>query len=257
MLSYIADNSLLMKLLELIKLKYRANKYRTRNDIGEIAYIESVLQPGQTVLDIGAHKAGYLYIMLQKIGKTGKLYAFEPQSRLYDYITKLKGLFNWHNVQVEHLALSDSEGSVTLFIPATKGKFTSPGATIAPAEQKEYGIKEEVRTETLDSFCSRYNIRPDFLKIDVEGNELKVFKGGSQTLFSCRPTIIFECEARHVGKEQVKETFMFLQSLGYNGYFICGQEKISLSHFDFAKHQVEGKKPYCNNFVFEKAILLA
>ena len=246
-----------MKLLELIKLKYRANKYKTRNDIGEIAYIESVLQTGQTVLDIGAHKAGYLYIMLQKIGKTGKVYAFEPQSRLYNYITKLKGLFNWTNVQVEHLALSDKNGTVTLFIPASKGKYTSPGATIAPTEQKEYGIKEDVRTETLDSYCRRNNIQPDFLKIDVEGNELRVFKGGSNILSTFKPAIIFECEARHVGKEQVEETFRFLQLLGYNGYFICGQEKLSLSHFDFDKHQVEGHKPYCNNFIFEKAILVA
>lgn len=246
-----------MKLLELLKLKYRANKYKTRNDVGEIAYIESVLKPGQVVLDIGAHKAGYLYLMLQQVGKSGAVYAFEPQSRLHQYITRLKKLLQWDNVTVEHLALSDKEGSVTLFIPAAKGKFTSPGATIAPNGQKEYGIKEEVRTETLDSYCSRYNIRPDFLKIDVEGNELRVFKGGEQTLLAHHPAIIFECEARHIGEEQVRETFQYLRHLGYNGYFICGTEKRDLSLFEFRKHQVEGQKPYCNNFIFEKAVMLA
>jgi FkbM family methyltransferase len=240
-----------MKLIELIKLKYRANKYKTRNDIGEIAYIESKLKAGQTVLDIGAHKAGYLYLMLKKVGTGGKVYAFEPQSRLYNYITKLKALFNWGNVTVEHLALSDENGSVTLFVPAAKGKFTSPGATIAPKEQKEYGIKEEVKAETLDSYCTRHNIVPNFMKIDVEGNELRVFKGGIQMLTTHKPAMIFECEARHIGKKRVTEVFEFLQGLGYKGSFICGQDRVELSEFDFDKHQVEDMKPYCNNFIFE------
>ena len=240
-----------MKILELIKLKFRANKYKTRNDVGEIAYIESLLQPGNTVMDIGAHKAGYLYLMLKKVGTSGKVYAFEPQSRLYQYITKLKGLFNWDNVTVEHMALSDENGTVTLFVPATKGKFTSPGATIAPIDEKEYGIKEEVKTETLDSYCMLHNIKPDLLKIDVEGNELRIFKGGISTLTTHRPAIIFECEARHIGRERVKEVFGFLQGLGYRGSFICGKDRISLSEFDFDKHQVEGSKLYCNNFIFE------
>jgi FkbM family methyltransferase len=240
-----------MKLLELIKLKYRADKYKTRNDVGEIAYIESKLQPGQTVLDIGAHKAGYLYIMLKKVGAAGKVYAFEPQSRLYNYISKLRQLFHWNNVTIEHLALSDKNGSVTLFVPAAKGKFTSPGATIAPKEQKQYGIKEEVRTETLDSYCERNNITPHFLKIDVEGNELRVFKGGIHTLTTHKPAMIFECEARHIGKERVMEVFGFLQAMGYKGSFICKRERIDLSHFNFDKHQLEGQQPYCNNFIFE------
>jgi FkbM family methyltransferase len=176
---------------------------------------------------------------------------------LYNYIVRLKSLFHWDNVTIEHLALSDSAGSVTLFIPAGKGKFTSPGATIAPQGEKEYGIKEDVATETLDTYCEKNNIVPDFLKIDVEGNELRVFKGGAHILGTYKPSVIFECEARHVGREQVRETLQFLQLLGYTGYFICGTEKLSLSLFDFDKHQVEGKKPYCNNFVFEKAIMIA
>ena len=246
-----------MKLVELIKLAYRSYKYKTRNDKGEIAYIESVLMPGQTVFDIGAHKAGYLYIMLRRIGKTGHLYAFEPQSRLCNYILRLKNMFSWNNVTVERLALSDVAGRVTLFIPVSKGKFTSPGATIAPKQSGDYGIKEEVATERLDDYCARKNIVPDFLKIDVEGNELRVFKGGAHILSTYKPTVIFECEARHVGREQVTETFKYLQLLGYNGYFINGVQKLPISQFSFDLHQVEGKKPYCNNFVFEKAILVA
>jgi len=110
---------------------------------------------------------------------------------------------------------------------------------------------EEVQTETLDSYCKKHNIKPDFLKIDVEGNELNVFIGGIETLKKYRPKILFECEERHVGKEKVLKTFSFLEKMGYKGQFIAGDKILPLSIFDFAIHQNREIKPYCNNFIFE------
>ncbi|MBI4947088.1 MAG: hypothetical protein HY840_11885 [Bacteroidetes bacterium] len=84
-----------MKLIEQLKLSYRASKYKNKNDKGGIAYILSSVKAGQTVLDIGAHKAGYLYFFLKQVGAAGKVFAFEPQSSLYNYVSKLKMLFDW------------------------------------------------------------------------------------------------------------------------------------------------------------------
>ncbi len=243
-----------MKLIEGIKLKLRANKYKNKNDIGGIAYINAAITKGQTVFDIGAHKAGYLYFMLKQVGDNGKVYAFEPQSNLYQYIKKIKGLFNWNNVTIEHLALSDSTGMVTLYIPKNKvSKASSPGATIV--EHKGHSntfATEDVLTETIDSYCERHNIKPDFLKIDVEGNELKIFQGGVDTLKKCKPKIIVEIEARHVGEEKALETFKFLEALGYKGYIIHGLNRIPLTSFSFDKYQNRNDmKNYCNNFIFE------
>ena len=244
-----------MKLIESIKLQHRANKYKNKHDKGGIAYITSVIKKGQTALDIGAHKAGYLYFMLNQVGGNGKVFAFEPQSNLYNYITKIKRLFRWDNVTVEHLALSDTAGTVTLYIPGNKvSKGSSPGATIV--EQKDpagFGLTETVVTETLDSYCTRKNIKPDFLKIDVEGNELKIFQGGIDTLKKYKPKILVEIEARHVGQEKVLETFKYLDFLGFNGHFIHGQNRIPLSSFSFDKYQnTNDTANYCNNFIFEQ-----
>ena len=243
-----------MKFIEHFKLIYRANKYKNKNDKGGISYILSSVKEGQTVLDIGAHKAGYLFFLLKKAGASGKVFAFEPQSELYNYVAKLKKLFDWKNVTVEHLALSDSAEKVTLYIPSNKkSKATSPGATIVQnSNRTDIGATEEVTTETLDSYCKRHNIKPDFLKIDVEGNELKIFNGGIETLKKYKPKILVEIEARHVGREKVLETFKFLEESSYEGYFIYGTERIHLSSFSFEKHQnTEDQKNYCNNFVFE------
>ena len=241
-----------MKFIERIKLQHRANKYKNKNDKGGIAYVRSAIKSGQTVFDIGAHKAGYLYFMLEQVGDTGRVFAFEPQSILNQYIVKLKRIFNWDNVTIEHLALSDSAGSVTLYIPTEKGA-SSPGATIVEQKGRTHaGATETVDTETLDTYCSRNNLKADFLKIDVEGNELRVFQGCVETLKKYKPKIIVEIEQRHVGQEKVLQTFKFMQDLGYTGQFIHNTEYIALESFSFDKFQNQNDmKNYCNNFIFE------
>ena len=243
-----------MKFIEHIKLSYRANKYKNKNDKGGIAYILSSISSGQTVLDIGCHKAGYLYFIRKQVGDTGKVFAFEPQSALYNYVAKLKTLFNWKNVRLEHLALSDAAGKATLYIPSNKkSKATSPGATLVHhSNRSDIGATEEVSTETLDSYCERHSIKPNFLKIDVEGNELRIFKGGIETLKKSKPKILVEIEARHVGREKVLETFKFMEELGYKGYFLLDVKHLPISSFSFEKYQnTEDAKNYCNNFIFE------
>ncbi len=244
-----------MKFTEYIRLVYRAEKYRTKNDKGGIAYLLSAINQGDTVMDIGAHKAGYLYHMIKKAGSTGKIFAFEPQSRLYQYLVKLKSLFKWDHVTIEHLALSDQAGKVSLYIPSDKkSRASSPGASILKLDYPNgIGSTEEVDTETLDSYCSRKKIRPGFLKIDVEGNELRILQGGISTLRDCKPDILVEIEERHVGREQVLETIGFLQELGYTGYFIQDIRRLPVAEFDFDRHQkMGGEGVYCNNFIFEQ-----
>jgi FkbM family methyltransferase len=241
-----------MKLIEQIKLSNRANRYKNKHDRGGIKYMLQTIKSGQTVFDIGAHKGGYLYFILQKVKGDGKVYAFEPQSLLYNYLIRIKNVLNWTNVTIEHMALSDKEAKTTLYIPENRNEPSSPGASIVEPKVRNNNDKtEEVKTGTLDSYCARYDIKPDFLKIDVEGNELAIFKGGTVTLKNCKPKIFVECEARHVGKDQVIETFMFLQNIGYNGYFIRDTEFVPLKDFNIETHQDLSLKPYCNNFIFE------
>ena len=241
-----------MKLVEKIKLRYRANRYKNKDDKGGIKYILQTVNRGQTAFDIGAHKGGYLYFIQQSVNKEGKVYAFEPQATLYRYLLNIRQLFNWNNVTVEHLALSDAAGTAILHIPSNRNRPSSPGATIIRSSPGSDTVKTEpVITETLDTYCRQYDIKPDFLKIDVEGNELPVLKGAIEILKKYNPKILVECEARHVGRERVLETFQFLKGLGYKGSFIMDRNFIALDTFDFDVHQRTGAEFYCNNFIFE------
>jgi FkbM family methyltransferase len=241
------------RITEYLLLNYRTLRYRFRYDKGGIAFIRERVKPGDTVLDIGAHKGGYLYALLQNTGKSGKVYAFEPQSVLYQYLAGLKRLFGWANVTIEHLALSDTNSKVTLFVPANKtGKNSSPGATVVRTPNTEgYAAREEVYADTLDAYCARHALQPSFLKIDVEGNELRIFRGGRDTLRKYQPAILVEIEARHAGLENALETFRMLKDMGYTGCFLHDRDRVPLEQFRFDIHQnPANRKSYCNNFIF-------
>ena len=241
-----------MNLVAYFSLLLRARKYRYRNDPGEIAYLFSKIKKGDKVFDIGAHKGAYLYYMSKLVGKSGKVYAFEPQSLLYEYLLTIKALFS-SEIILENLALSDSSKEQVLNIPAHKNENkSSPGASLSNNFEGQKIIKTElIQSVSLDEYCKHSNIRPDFLKIDVEGHELEVLKGAAEILKSYKPGLLVEIEERHIGHEKLNETINFLLSFGYNGYFFKGKDKLPLSEFNPVFHQNPGTKPYCNNFVFE------
>lgn len=238
-----------MGFLQSFRLRYRAYKYRTTTDPGGISFLNEKLKLGQTVFDIGSHKGAYLFFMARSVGPGGKVFGFEPQSKLYHYLLKAKNFMGWKQVELFHLALSDSPGEATLFIPPGKSG-SSPGASLHV--RNETGNRETVKTETLDQFCKSKGQFPVLIKMDVEGHELKVLKGGKNLLKERHPFLLMEIEGRHAGKETVFETFRFLQELGYKGFFLMENKRKPISEFDLNTHQVlNGPGPYCNNFVFE------
>ena len=64
-----------MKWVELIILKLRANKYEKKDDVVGVDYIKKNIKKGQTAIDIGAHKGGYLYLMRKLVGEKGQIIA--------------------------------------------------------------------------------------------------------------------------------------------------------------------------------------
>ncbi|MEO8173397.1 MAG: FkbM family methyltransferase [Sediminibacterium sp.] len=245
-------NDLLAKKIEGIKLRHRAEKYEHEEDRAGIAYICDTVKKGDIVFDIGAHKAGYLYFFQKQLGNSGSVIAFEPQPVLHKYLLRLKQLFCWENVHVESFAVSDQAGKAMLYIPCNHNRNSSPCATIIESRLAfECQSIEEVNTISIDKYCSLHQVAPDFLKVDVEGNELKVFQGAKEILRTYHPPILFECETRFVGKETMLQTFQFLEDLGYQGYFLKGDETRPLSEFNCEKHQDPSGTIYCNNFIFK------
>ncbi len=239
-----------------LKYLYRALKYRYRNDKDELNYIVSNLDSGMSAIDVGAHKGGYLYWMSKSVGKQGKIFAFEPQPKLHQYLSDAIREFPLKNVELTHGGVSSSEGSLDLFVPSADGK-TSPGATLEKREDTE-GYSINVPVYQLDTLMKDRSFKVGLIKVDVEGHELEVFKGALELIKKDRPKIIFECEVRHLGSLPIQSVFSYLEDLGYRGSFFLNGSRKPLEVFRPEIHQqtdedkeIIDKKNYANNFVFE------
>ena len=230
-----------------LRLVYRAWRYRWRNDPAEIAFVRAHVRRGTIALDVGAHKGGYTYWLARGVGPTGRVYAFEPQPVL---ARRLRSAFDPQRVVVENAGVSDRAGTMRLHIP-TDGR-PSPGASLestSTATATGHGI--DVRVLTLDAYLRDRRLPVSFLKCDVEGHELHVFRGAEALLRSDRPVLLFECEQRHHGSGPVATVFEYLHGLGYTGQFFDGAALAPLAQFDPKVHQRSPDDPnYRNNFVF-------
>lgn len=235
-----------------LRLLLRAAKYRCLKDNPEMGRFLARVPRDGCVIDIGAHKGAYTFWLSRRVGTAGKVYAFEPQNALAD---ELRGHFGGcGHVEIHENALSDVAGDATLFRPLGAN---SPAASLNAASVGETGVPVEVKAATLDEFIeAKGSPKVHAIKCDVEGHELAVFRGGRRVLERDHPVLYFECEGRfHEGSSggtPMAAVFDFLRSLGYDGYFLDWGRRRSINEFDPAKHQTRGKKPYVNNFFFEK-----
>jgi FkbM family methyltransferase len=149
------------------------------NQAGHDSFFKRIIRPGDVVYDVGAN-VGYTMILFASItGRNGKVFAFEPGRRAFMSLTRNGE--SLANVQVLNLALSDNQGSAVFYEPVM-----TDISSLIPIEG---ATKYSVPTATMDRFVEQ-NVQPDFVKIDVEGHEIMVFKGMVGLLGSERPPII-------------------------------------------------------------------
>ena len=229
----------------------RVLRSRYRDHRTELAELRRHIRRGDLVCDIGANKGSFLY-WLSRWSDPGRVIAFEPQPDLADGLRRLCTKFSLNNVLVEQAAVYSSTGTQEFFVPDGH----QPGASLLKPEGTSKAI--ETKTISLDEYLSdQENVSA--IKIDVEGAELDVLLGAKRTLQRCSPLIVFECDRHLTSIDRMKETFLFLSELGYEGAFVNATRLVPISFFDPDLHQrVEGewfwkKKDYCNNFIFKRA----
>jgi len=186
--------------------------------------LSKFIPSGGVIFDIGAH-FGYLAKEFCRIhGGSCKVYCFEPVEYTYSILSRV--MAGYPNAIVENFALSDAEGTIPISIPVKESGNLGIGLSHFGAELRRDFIIEHIRTETLDSYVRHQDIqRLDFIKCDVEGAELLVFKGGSESLERFRPAIYTELEDSYTQRlgYQAQEVFAFLTMKGYRPHVLDEQ----------------------------------
>jgi FkbM family methyltransferase len=147
--------------------------------------------------DLGAHAGLYSLIFARH---AQCVCAFEPWPRNIGWLVRTLALNRISNVMVLPWAVSDQSG-LKFFqegVHNSMGRLDSSGAT-------------PVFATSLGDFIARQGLRPEVIKIDVEGAETEVLRGGADFLRECKPAILLSVH----GPDRRRECLQLSRELGY------------------------------------------
>ena len=155
----------------------------------------------KVILDIGAN-LGISSMGFRQMGFKNKIYIFEPNPFIFkNYLIKIKK--NDKNIHLKNFALGDKNKKEFFFIPYFKKKAihyfasfdkeyidNSIKMTFPNVVSKIKFKKKKIKIQKFDSL--NFNIKPHFIKIDVEGYDYFVLKGMLKTIKKYKPIFLIE-----------------------------------------------------------------
>lgn len=173
--------------------------------------VKQYIKPGTNFVDVGAN-LGYWSLIMADHSTT--VFAFEPQRMIYNQLCGNIFLNQKENVITINCGLGTPKQHGTV-MNMYKTPNNAGAARFEQCVQQELytlDTTEVVELRTFDSF-KLDNI--SLIKIDVEGYELNVLKGATETLARCKPIVILELWALPEFVEKKLETIKYISSLGY------------------------------------------
>ena len=188
------------------------------------ALLPSLLSPGMNVLDIGANIGYYTLLEARAVGSSGQIVAIEPHPDNLFLLRHNLHLNGYSHVKVIQAAISDSRGTVRLFVSQK-----SNWHTICETRPNGTNRAIEVQAITVDDVSQSTACTFDLLRMDLEGGELKALRGARNTLASARPKIVMEVHPKYLGRTGVMEILTLLRDMGYEvTYFLLRQDDRAL-----------------------------
>lgn len=220
----------------------------------DVRLVASLCDTDRVSIDIGADVGEFSIAMA---AASRSVIAFEPRpAQARDLVTMFEAADA--RVRVEAVALSAQAGSIAMRVLADDpGRSTIEGGNQLADEDGSVVETIQVPVKRLDDLHLD-NI--GCIKVDVEGHELAVLQGATDTIERNRPTLLVEAEERH-HPNAVAEVTALLTGLGYTGYFIDGGARRPIEEFDADLHQDPAhigswqdgwttRGVYINNFVY-------
>jgi len=169
-------------------------------DLGVTETLWRLIDPGETVVDVGANIGYVTSLMASRVGRSGRVYAFEPHPEIYGELLLNKRVweeaYGWPHIEVRQLALSSVSGISLLTLPSD---FQSNRGTAYVSNKQAHEVTEDLESgrgiavpaDKLDNQIEKGE-RISLIKLDVEGHELDVLKGSTSILASGVHDIVFE-----------------------------------------------------------------
>jgi FkbM family methyltransferase len=179
--------------------------------------IRRVLPASGDAVDLGAN-IGIFSVLLAKLATNRRVLAIEPTPavarRLVHNLTS-NGVAG--NVIVEQCAVGSEHGAVTINTVAGMEEYSRVGSMVLPNTEGKTSLSVTVPMHTLDELVAQHGLMPSFIKMDIEGSEMRALAGATKTLTTHRPTILTEVDDRMLtaAGSSSEEVLEFLRTLGY------------------------------------------
>ncbi len=174
--------------------------------------IRQLARPSMHCFDIGANCGYFTLLLAQRVGRAGRVYAFEPMHRAWLRLTENIRLNHFSNAIAERMAVANVDGLRQVVQFQHSWSYFHPPLAPGP---------EEVPVTTLDAYAAKKGVtRVDLVKVDVDGYEFKVLSGAVRTLERFRPHLIVEFgrQTLHDAGDSLDDLIRLLAGLGYSFY---------------------------------------
>lgn len=216
----------------------------------EFLWIKNILSKDAVFMDVGANVGAYLFTLENHL-KSENIYAFEPNPQLFKRLGRL-----FPKVNLSSVALSDISTFAEFKIPVINGEKVHTRGTLQTSikeKNEEKTILQKVEVKPLDDLDLKFQ-KLDFIKIDVEGNEMQTLRGAKKTIEKFRPILMVEMEQRH-HKENLWTLISEVADWGYSVNYLDRetlQPKILTEEFLIKQNpdNVKNYKDYINNIIF-------
>ena len=154
--------------------------------------IGSVVRSNDACFDVGANFGWFTTFLLnlEKISdkKIAEVHAFEPLKKVFENLTENTKLCGSpKNVFLNNFALTDEISETLIYSVDRLGS----GHTSLAKSADEKVTEEKIKTRTFDEYISSKNIEQvDFIKVDIEGAEMKFLEGGKKMFSQKVPPIM-------------------------------------------------------------------
>jgi FkbM family methyltransferase len=208
----------------------------------ELRLLPRLCRRDEAALDVGANYGVYTWHLRRS---AAEVVAFEPQPVAAAFLRRAFG----SRVRIEEVALSDEAGEVVLRVP--NDRMLDGCATIEPSNALADIATSAVRVprRRLDDYGFG---RVGLIKIDVEGHELAVMRGGAELIARDRPSLVVEAEDRH-RPGALSSVYGHLRAVGYRGLFLRDGRLLPLEELAFGAGDGLGARAAArgiNNFIF-------
>ncbi len=189
-------------------------------EIEECGYLKSVLKEGDYFVDVGANIGLFSLIASDLVGQSGKVISFEPTPEIFRRFNENIQINQFTNIDSFNIGLSNLPGSLAFNI--SNNGFDAWNSFAIP-NNLNIDSKIQVNVSTLDIELSKFDkSKIRIIKMDVEGWEKFVLKGGIEFFTNYNPEVMVEFTEANTfaAGYMIQEIYDFMVGLGYQWYKI-------------------------------------